>query len=206
MTDIQKPGQQEEDEIFDLTDVTDDELINLTDTVEEEPIALTDVADEEPIDLIDTAEEEPIALTDVADEEPIDLTDTADEEQLHPFLSQLAPSGIRLELGGHKPETFEKADLIVISPGVPHTIKPINMARAKGIPVMGEIELAARFIRKPIIAPADTSDTQMPCDPRAPRTQSVFRTENRCPSCRSAGARDHSYDCEVFRRLPDRRQ
>ncbi len=87
----------------------------------------------------------------------VTVTDTADEEQLLPFLSQLSPSGIRLELGEHKPETFEKADLIVISPGVPHTIKPINKARAKGIPVIGEIELAARFIRKPIIAVTGTN-------------------------------------------------
>ncbi len=87
----------------------------------------------------------------------VTVTDTADEEQLHPFLSQLSPSGIRLELGEHKPETFEKADLIVISPGVPHTIKPINRARAKGVPVIGEIELAARFIRKPIIAVTGTN-------------------------------------------------
>ncbi len=87
----------------------------------------------------------------------VTVTDTADEEQLHPFLSQLSPSGIRLELGGHKRETFEKADLIVISPGVPHTIKPIMEARTKGIPVIGEIELAARFIRKPIIAVTGTN-------------------------------------------------
>jgi len=87
----------------------------------------------------------------------VTVTDTADEKQLHPVISRLSSSAIRLELGGHRSETFEKMDLIVISPGVPHTIGPLQKARAKGIPVMGEIELAARFIEQPIIAITGTN-------------------------------------------------
>jgi UDP-N-acetylmuramoylalanine--D-glutamate ligase len=36
-----------------------------------------------------------------------------------------------LELGGHRLETFETADLIVISPGVPHTIGPLERPAAR---------------------------------------------------------------------------
>jgi UDP-N-acetylmuramoylalanine--D-glutamate ligase len=62
-----------------------------------------------------------------------------------------------MELGRHNIETFERADLIVLSPGVPHTILPIKRAEAKGIPILGEIELAARFIREPVIAVSGTN-------------------------------------------------
>ncbi len=64
---------------------------------------------------------------------------------------------IKMELGAHRIETFEKADLIVISPGVPHTIEPVIKAKEQGIPVMGEMELASRFITEPIIAVTGTN-------------------------------------------------
>src|SRR5450432_1347026 len=41
---------------------------------------------------------------------------------------------------------FLESDLIVISPGVPMDIEPLNAARARGIPVIGEVELAAPFL------------------------------------------------------------
>lgn len=41
---------------------------------------------------------------------------------------------------------FLEAELIVISPGVPSDIEPLNAARARGIPVIGEVELAAPFL------------------------------------------------------------
>src|SRR5690606_20307684 len=53
--------------------------------------------------------------------------------------------------------TFERADFIVLSPGVPHTIAPVIRAMEKGIPVIGEIELASRFIREPIVAITGTN-------------------------------------------------
>jgi UDP-N-acetylmuramoylalanine--D-glutamate ligase len=45
----------------------------------------------------------------------------------------------------------------VISPGVSHTIEPIVKARDQGIPVIGEVELASRFITEPIIAVTGTN-------------------------------------------------
>ena len=44
-----------------------------------------------------------------------------------------------------------------MSPGVPHTIFPIERAKEKGIPVLGEIELASRYIREPIVAISGTN-------------------------------------------------
>ena len=87
----------------------------------------------------------------------VTVTDIAPAEDLVDHASQAQSMGVKLELGQHKIETFESADLIVISPGVPHTIGPIERARAKGIPVWGEMELAARFIREPIVAITGTN-------------------------------------------------
>ncbi len=41
---------------------------------------------------------------------------------------------------------FLQSDLIVVSPGVPSDIEPLRDARAKGIRVIGEVELAAPFL------------------------------------------------------------
>ena len=62
----------------------------------------------------------------------------------------------RLELGGHSRETFLQQDLIVLSPGVPE-IPEVVAARAAGIAVTGEIELAARFVRAPLVGVTGTN-------------------------------------------------
>jgi UDP-N-acetylmuramoylalanine--D-glutamate ligase len=46
---------------------------------------------------------------------------------------------------------FENVDLIVVSPGVPADIEPLQRARGRGIPVIGEVELAGLLLRGPII-------------------------------------------------------
>jgi UDP-N-acetylmuramoylalanine--D-glutamate ligase len=85
------------------------------------------------------------------------VTDMAAEENLGPPAQELRRMGIPLEAGRHRPETFQQADLIVLSPGVPHTITPVARARETGTLVMGEIELASRFIREPIVAVTGTN-------------------------------------------------
>ncbi len=87
----------------------------------------------------------------------VTITDMAGEEELAPNLSAARYLGVNIELGQHTVKTFEQADLIVISPGVPHTILPIQRAKAKGVPVLGEFELAARHIREPIVAISGTN-------------------------------------------------
>jgi len=87
----------------------------------------------------------------------VTVTDQAAEQGLGPFAEEARRLGVHLELGGHRAETLAAADLIVISPGVPHTIQPLERARQSGIPVIGEVELAARFIGKPILAVSGTN-------------------------------------------------
>jgi UDP-N-acetylmuramoylalanine--D-glutamate ligase len=85
------------------------------------------------------------------------VTDLAAEKDLEPQAQELRQMNIPLEAGRHRVQTFQGADLIVLSPGVPHTIAPVRRARENGIRVMGEIELASRFIAEPIVAVSGTN-------------------------------------------------
>ena len=57
-------------------------------------------------------------------------------------LDELEKAGVRMDLGGHTPELFTKADLIVISPGVPRDIPILDLCRRHGVSVLGEVEIA----------------------------------------------------------------
>ena len=85
------------------------------------------------------------------------VADTADEAQLGDSVRTLREMGVALELGPHRIAAFQNADLIVVSPGVPHTIEPIEQAKSGGIPLMSEVELASRFIKEPIVAVTGTN-------------------------------------------------
>jgi UDP-N-acetylmuramoylalanine--D-glutamate ligase len=67
-------------------------------------------------------------------------------------ITGLEAHGIALELGGHERATCVAADLIVLSPGVPPELAPIAEARARGVPIVGEVELASRFLKGRVIA------------------------------------------------------
>ena len=76
-----------------------------------------------------------------------------DPTELGPALQELGTARVELSLGGHDDARFAQADLIVLSPGVPMSIPGIVKARAAGVPVIAEIELAYRHLtRTPIIA------------------------------------------------------
>ncbi len=86
------------------------------------------------------------------------VTDSNAEDKLdQTILKELKLMNVDVELGGHSAKSIEKAELIVLSPGVPSTIKILNDARQKNIPVISEIELAYRFFTKPIIAITGTN-------------------------------------------------
>ncbi len=87
----------------------------------------------------------------------VTVSDMTPESRAPDGIGTLREMGVQLELGGHNLDTFTQAELIVISPGVPHTIAVIQAAREKGIPVLGEIELASRFVNEPIVAVTGTN-------------------------------------------------
>ena len=64
----------------------------------------------------------------------------------------LQSAGIDVELGGHTKVTFDAADLIVTSPGVPPDEPNLVAAKTRGVEVIGELELASRWLRGRVIA------------------------------------------------------
>lgn len=91
----------------------------------------------------------------------VTLTDTESEQKLFlkipDRISLMREMGVKLELGEHKIETFKNTDLVVLSPGVPHTIMPVIAAKENGIKITGEVELASGFIDEPVIAVTGTN-------------------------------------------------
>jgi UDP-N-acetylmuramoylalanine--D-glutamate ligase len=75
----------------------------------------------------------------------VTVTDIRDERVLAEQIKMLAPS-VKLAVGGHPDAVFSSADILVISPGVPLGIGPVIRAKAAGVPVMGELELAYRIM------------------------------------------------------------
>ena len=82
----------------------------------------------------------------------VTVSDTKSGDELRNEIPVLLDHGITVETGGHGERTFRGQDLIVVSPGVPVDAPPLAQARTLGIAVIGEIELAARFLPGPIIA------------------------------------------------------
>ncbi len=85
------------------------------------------------------------------------LTDARPLSALGPEVEALGGAGTKLELGGHDARSFTSADLVAVSPGVPLTIGPIAEAKRKGVRVVGEIELAAWFLKGIVIGITGTN-------------------------------------------------
>jgi UDP-N-acetylmuramoylalanine--D-glutamate ligase len=83
------------------------------------------------------------------------LSDRRDRAALGSSIAGL-PDAIELELGGHRHESFTAAELLVLSPGVP-ALTQIAAARERGVAILGEVELAARFLRAPIVGVTGTN-------------------------------------------------
>jgi UDP-N-acetylmuramoylalanine--D-glutamate ligase len=69
-----------------------------------------------------------------------------------PGQDRLRAIGVALDLGGHDAGLFTAADLIVTSPGVPPELAELQAAHAAGVPVIGELELAWRWVKGRVIA------------------------------------------------------
>jgi UDP-N-acetylmuramoylalanine--D-glutamate ligase len=81
----------------------------------------------------------------------VTATESRPEADVAEAAATLRAAGCRLELGGHTEASFLEQDLIIPSPGVPADAPPLQAARAKGIPVWSEIELAWRFLKGRLI-------------------------------------------------------
>jgi len=87
----------------------------------------------------------------------VTVTDIAPEESLKQYITDARELGVTLELGPQANPPVTTVDCIVVSPGVPLTIPPLRLAAEANVPVMGEMELAASLITKPIVAITGTN-------------------------------------------------
>jgi len=87
----------------------------------------------------------------------VSVSDMRSTEQLGPELEGLAGMPIRFHLGGEETSWVAGADYVVPSPGVPMANLLLKEALAHRIPVLSEIELAARFFRAPLVAITGTN-------------------------------------------------
>jgi UDP-N-acetylmuramoylalanine--D-glutamate ligase len=81
----------------------------------------------------------------------VTLTDASPELDAA-VVNQLRAAAVGLELGVHRSHSFTSADLLVLSPGVPLDQPAIVKAREAGVRIIGEIELASRWLSGRIIA------------------------------------------------------
>jgi len=87
----------------------------------------------------------------------VTVTDQKSQDELKEQVAALSGLPIRFQLGRHETSSLLSVDLVVISPGVPIHQPLIQATEARGIPVIGEIELAADFISSPILAITGTN-------------------------------------------------
>jgi UDP-N-acetylmuramoylalanine--D-glutamate ligase len=82
----------------------------------------------------------------------VTVSDTRSAVALEKEIPALLEAGIMVESGGHGLLTFRRQDLIVISPGVPMDTPEVKQVIAFGLPVIGELELASRYLQGRVVA------------------------------------------------------
>ncbi|MBN21346.1 MAG: UDP-N-acetylmuramoyl-L-alanine--D-glutamate ligase [Bdellovibrionaceae bacterium] len=87
----------------------------------------------------------------------VTLTDMKQRNELNEYVRDLQDCKVEFDFGKHSPHLFEQADLIVVSPGVPLNIKPIEEARLQGKALVTEVDIAASLLKVPLIGVTGTN-------------------------------------------------
>jgi len=82
----------------------------------------------------------------------VTVSDSRSAVALAKEIPALLEAGIMVESGGHGLLTFRRQDLIVVSPGVPLDTPEVKQVVAFGLTVIGELELASRYLLGDIVA------------------------------------------------------
>jgi UDP-N-acetylmuramoylalanine--D-glutamate ligase len=82
----------------------------------------------------------------------VTVSDARSAMALAKEIPALLEAGIMVESGGHGLLTFRRQDLIVVSPGVPMDTPEVKQVVAFGLPVIGELELASRYLKGQVVA------------------------------------------------------
>lgn len=87
----------------------------------------------------------------------VTVADAKEEAVLGSALSRLDRAAIQVKVGAGYEAALDGADLVVISPGVPTDSGVLKRVRERGVPVIGELELASRFLKAPVLAVTGTN-------------------------------------------------
>ena len=82
----------------------------------------------------------------------VTVSDSRSAVALAKEIPALLEAGIMVESGGHGLLTFRRQDLIVVSPGVPLDTPEVKQVVAFGLTVIGELELASRYLMGEVVA------------------------------------------------------
>jgi UDP-N-acetylmuramoylalanine--D-glutamate ligase len=83
-------------------------------------------------------------------------TDEQQPERLSEAISAIAAQGARFASPAELRERLDGFELAVLSPGIPQTARVVADIVASGVPIVGEVELAYRLRRAPIVAVTGT--------------------------------------------------
>jgi UDP-N-acetylmuramoylalanine--D-glutamate ligase len=75
-----------------------------------------------------------------------------DQKSVLADAERLRSAGVDLDLGAADATAVQSAELVVLSPGVPVELPAVVAARSRGVPVIGELELACRWLRGRVVA------------------------------------------------------
>jgi UDP-N-acetylmuramoylalanine--D-glutamate ligase len=87
----------------------------------------------------------------------VTVADAKEEGQLAGALARVDRRAIRVIVGPGYESALERAQLVVISPGVPSESDILDSVRGRQVPVIGELELAFRFLDAPVLAITGTN-------------------------------------------------
>jgi UDP-N-acetylmuramoylalanine--D-glutamate ligase len=65
--------------------------------------------------------------------------------------------GIDTQIGFHDQDTFNRADAIVVSPGIPLDMPYLLAAKSHGVPLAGDLDIFTRYNRTPMVAITGTN-------------------------------------------------
>jgi len=85
------------------------------------------------------------------------VSESASAESCADAAMELKALGVEAEFGTHSEERFTHTDIVIPSPGVSPKRSPISLSIEGGVPVLGEMEMASRFITSKILAVTGTN-------------------------------------------------
>jgi len=87
----------------------------------------------------------------------VTVADRKEPGELASVLENIDRDQVCVTLGAHYESSLAQADLVVISPGVPYRLDALERVRQRGVTVIGELELASRFLSAPLLAITGTN-------------------------------------------------